>query len=105
LNLQHGTNGARPRDGSTARPRPRCDSTRWFRRTSEAFIDTVTSPQLEERLSAAIEGHGAFRRFKDVLIRNPAENKRWFAFKGAGGRERVLEWLADEGIEPVEEIG
>jgi predicted nucleic acid-binding Zn ribbon protein len=71
----------------------------------QALIETVADPGFEERLRAAIRGRGAFRRFKDVLAGYPAEQERWFAFKTARVGERVLEWLADEGIEPVEVIG
>jgi hypothetical protein len=70
----------------------------------EAFIATVTSARLQERLGAAIRGRGAFRRFKDVLAAAPAERARWFAFKDQRVRQRVLAWLADEGIELIDEI-
>jgi hypothetical protein len=69
----------------------------------QAFIETVSNPWLQERLWAAIRGRGAFRRFKDVLASAPAERERWFAFKDDRLRQRVLAWLAEEGIEPVGE--
>jgi len=56
----------------------------------QAFIETVASPRLEERLCPAIRGRGAFRRFKDVLAGYPAESERWHAFKSARVRQRVL---------------
>jgi hypothetical protein len=68
----------------------------------ELFIETVENPAFQERLSSAIHGRGAFGRFKDALFGDPDERERWFAFKEARVRERVLEWLADEGIEVVE---
>ena len=71
----------------------------------EAFIETVASPRLQERLWAAIRGRGAFRRFKDALAGHPDERERWFAFKHDRLRERVQAWLADEGIEPIAEAG
>ena len=71
----------------------------------EEFIETVSNPQLQERLWDAIRGRGAFRRFKDVLAGAAAERERWFAFKDARLRERVVAWLAVEGIEPIEEPG
>jgi hypothetical protein len=71
----------------------------------EAFIETVAGPRLRERLWGAIRGRGAFRRFKDVLARHPAELERWFAFRDGRVRQRALAWLAEEGIEPVEELG
>jgi hypothetical protein len=70
----------------------------------QAFIETVSSPWLQERLWAAIHGRGAFRRFKDVLAGALAERERWFTFKDDRLRQRVLAWLADEGIEPLTEV-
>lgn len=66
------------------------------------FIETVEDKHLFELLSVAINGKGAFRRFKDVLGRYPDERERWFAFEEQRAKERVLEWLEDEDIE-VEE--
>lgn len=59
--------------------------------------------RLANRLERAISGRGAFRYFKDVLLDHPRERERWFAFTDQRLRERVLEWLADEEIEIVEE--
>jgi len=69
-------------------------------RDMEAFIATVRDRRLQERLWRAISGRGAFRYFKDVLAEHPRERERWFAFSDARERERVLEWLESEGIEP-----
>jgi hypothetical protein len=69
------------------------------------FIETVTNKRLAEHLERAIEGRGAFRRFKDVLLDYPSERERWFAFKDARQRERILEWLESLGIEPEAEAG
>jgi hypothetical protein len=69
----------------------------------QAFIETVSSPWLQERLWAAIRSRGAFRRFKDARASAPAERERWFAFKDDRLRRRVLAWLAEEGIEPLTE--
>jgi hypothetical protein len=49
-------------------------------------------------LEVAIQGKGAFRRFKDVLARDPAEQQRWFAFQMERLNTRVREWLADKGV-------
>lgn len=70
-----------------------------------AFINTVASPRLQERLWGAIRGRGAFRRFNDVLAGSPTERERWFAFRDGRVRRRVLAWLADQGIEPIQEVG
>lgn len=70
----------------------------------EAFIATVGNQRLQEQLWSAIQGRGAFGRFRDVLAGYPAEQERWFAFRDEQVRERVLEWLTDEDIEPIREM-
>jgi hypothetical protein len=69
----------------------------------EDFIATVRDKHLAELLEVAINGSGAFRRFKDVLLRYPEERERWFHFKDARMQERALEWLDDIGITLSEE--
>jgi len=69
----------------------------------EEFITTVENEHLVELLQVAINGKGAFRRFKDVLADYPTERERWFHFKDNRVRERMLEWLEDEGIELISE--
>jgi hypothetical protein len=69
----------------------------------EDFIATVEDEHLAELLEVAINGKGAFRRFKDVLARYPEERERWFRFKDERMEERALEWLDDIGISPVKE--
>jgi hypothetical protein len=66
------------------------------------FIETVEDPSFQARLSSSIHGRGAFSRFKDTLLDEPSERQRWFAFKDERVRERVLDWLDEEGIEPIE---
>ena len=70
-------------------------------RDMEDFILTVGDERLRERLSNAIDGCGAFGRFKRVLSAYDDERERWFAFKDARLRERIVAWLADEGIVPI----
>jgi len=62
------------------------------------FIATVKNEHLAELLDVAINGKGAFRRFKDVLLNYPEERERWFKFKDERIEERGLEWLDDIGI-------
>lgn len=65
----------------------------------EDFIATVEDEHLTELLEVAIDGRGAFRRFKDVLLNYPEERERWFQFKDERMRERALEWLDKIGVE------
>ena len=72
-------------------------------RDMQAFIATVENEHLAELLEVAINGKGAFRRFKDVLLNYPEERERWFKFKDDRMEERALEWLDDIDVTLVEE--
>jgi len=67
------------------------------------FIASVDDEHLAELLEVAINGKGAFRRFKDVLFGYPEERERWFCFKDERMEQRALEWLGDIGVTLVEE--
>ncbi len=69
---------------------PRVESHRGYEDT-EDFIATVEDRQFAELLEVAINGRGAFQRFKDVLARHPEERERWFGFKDERMEERALE--------------
>jgi hypothetical protein len=64
----------------------------------EDFIARVRDPRPRELLERAIEGRGAFRRFKDTLFEFPELREAWFRFHDARMERRALEWLADEGL-------
>ena len=59
---------------------PKAESHEGYR-DMENFIATVDNERLAELLEVAINGKGAFRRFKDVLLNYPEERERWFKFK------------------------
>jgi hypothetical protein len=70
----------------------------------ERFIGRGIEPdRLRERFWAAIQGRGAFGRFKDLLARHPDLEQRWFAYKAERVEERMQAWLAYHEIEPVPE--
>jgi hypothetical protein len=50
---------------------------RWM----ERFIPMVDDTELRGKLTHAIDGKGAFRRFKDVLMSYGADRERWFGFR------------------------
>ncbi len=66
------------------------------------FIDTVADGDRTQRLGIAIQGRGAFRRFRDVLEGWPDELERWFEFSGERKRGRARAWLADAGYRVAE---
>ncbi len=61
------------------------------------FIAAVEDRDKADRLSIAIVGRGAFRRFKDVLTRWPDLLDRWYAFTEDRQRGRARAWLAAAG--------
>lgn len=67
----------------------------------EAFVETVQDEQLQRRLDRGIRGRGAFRFFREELDDYPEERKRWLQFKSDRARERGLEWLKLNDIEPI----
>lgn len=77
-----------------------CEGSREGYHDMETFIDTLVDPQQADRLTVAIQGRGAFRRFKDALQRTPDELERWFAFSEERQRGRARTWLADAGYKP-----
>ncbi len=71
---------------------------RWM----ERFVGMVSDPTLRERLIIAIDGKGAFRRFKDVLVAYPAERERWFSFRGDLLHWHIQKWMEREQLEGAE---
>ncbi len=65
------------------------------------FTATVEDARLRDRLEVALDGRGAFRRFKHVLLEHPAERARWFALRDARLRDAARAWLTEQGIEPT----
>jgi Uncharacterised protein family (UPF0158) len=72
---------------------------RWM----ERFVSSVSDPALRERLIISIDGKGAFRRFKDVLLAYPAERERWFSYRSDLLHWHIHNWLKESGIEAAEE--
>ena len=68
-------------------------------RDMERFIETVKSPTTRQLLKTAIDGKGAFKRFKNALLDHPQERERWFRFKEDRLEERIENWLEAEGVE------
>jgi len=61
---------------------------------------TKIKSQLRERLLVAIDGKGAFRRFKDVLLSYPQERERWFNYRAALLQHHINQWFSSKGLEP-----
>ena len=68
----------------------------------ERFVAGVTDEPLRERLVIAIDGKGAFRRFKDVLLNYPTERERWFSYRAELLHWAMQKWLEKEQLAPKE---
>jgi predicted nucleotidyltransferase len=62
------------------------------------FAARVRDPRARDLLQRAIEGRGAFRRFKDTLFEFPELRETWFAFHDARTQRRAIDWLEAEGL-------
>jgi hypothetical protein len=71
---------------------------RWM----ERFIQMLDEGELRDRLTQAIDGKGAFRRFKDVLMAHANERERWFAFRSERLRVFMEAWLGAHALQPVQ---
>jgi hypothetical protein len=67
---------------------------RWM----ERFIPTVDETELRGKLAQAIDGKGAFRRFKDVLMSYGPDRERWFTFRSERLRTFMEAWLTAHAI-------
>jgi hypothetical protein len=67
---------------------------RWM----EEFIEIVEESTLKDKLNIAIDGKGAFRRFKDVLVGYPTERERWFVKRSTKLRGHMTEWLVSKHV-------
>jgi hypothetical protein len=63
---------------------------RWM----ERFIPMVENGELRARLHQAIDGKGAFRRFKDVLMAHAEERERWFTYRSERLKTFMDAWLS-----------
>ena len=65
------------------------------------FITTVTDERLAELLWVAIDGKGAFRRFRDVVYDDEQLATNWTRFSSERWLGRARAWLADAGLRPA----
>jgi hypothetical protein len=77
----------------------------WYQDMAD-FAEAVTDERAGRRLARAIQGRGAFRRFKDELHEeHPDLLPAWYAFRDARARRRAVQWLADNSLIDEEAAG
>jgi hypothetical protein len=87
------------------------DETRWLflegegsheaHRDLQRFIATVSDEELARRLARAIDGRGAFGRFRSALEPHPDEYTRWHRFDADARLGHARSWLADAGYQAL----
>ena len=55
------------------------------------FINTIYDSNRREKLSQAIRGKGAFRRFKNTII-NFGLEKQWYTYRDQCYKEIAIDW-------------
>jgi len=70
----------------------------WYRDMAE-FAERISDERAGRRLARALQGRGAFRRFKGVLHQEyPHLLAPWYAFRDACARRRAIDWLVDNSL-------
>lgn len=76
----------------------------WYRDMVD-FAVQLSDDATRLRLERALEGRGAFRRFKDELYGwHPDLVGSWHAFRDARAERRAVEWLGGEGLIPEDAV-
>jgi len=68
------------------------------------FTESVDEEDIRERLDVALQGKGAFRRFRDVVFRYPDLRAKWFAMRQDALLTEALDWLESLDIAPLYEL-
>jgi hypothetical protein len=68
----------------------------WYQDMSD-FADGISDSAAARRLSRALQGKGAFRRFKNQLYEHhPELISAWHALRDVRAQRRAVEWLHDQ---------
>ncbi len=100
--LDYAEQRAKVQNGGEALVRIESAASREQYKWMERFVAGVTDEALRERLVIAIDGKGAFRRFKDVLGNYPVEREAWFSYRAGLLHWHMNRWLEREQLQPQE---
>jgi hypothetical protein len=63
------------------------------------FSAGISDDSLGQQLARALQGRGAFRRFKtQIYERHPELISAWHALRDRRARRRAVDWLLDQGL-------
>lgn len=68
-----------------------------------AFAASDDDDEVCERLGDALQGRGAFSRFRRLVDSDGELRERWFAFRGDQLIEHARRWLASLDVEPLDD--
>lgn len=66
------------------------------------FADSIENEEIRNKLYKALNGKGAFSRFKNEIAYLGVREK-WFSFRDERMKEKVKQWLEDNEIEYIDE--
>ena len=66
------------------------------------FADSINNDEIRNKLYKALNGKGAFSRFKKEIAYLGIREK-WFLFRDERLKEKVKQWLEDNEIEYIED--
>lgn len=66
------------------------------------FADSIENEEIKNKLYRALNGKGAFSRFKKEITYLCIREK-WFAFRDERLKEKVKQWLGDNEIEYIDD--
>src|SRR3954449_760720 len=70
----------------------------WYQDMAD-FADGISDDVATQRLKAALQGRGAFRRFKNQISEHhPALISPWQALRDVRAQRRAVEWLLEQGL-------
>jgi hypothetical protein len=70
----------------------------WYQDMAD-FVDLLSDDRAARRLARAINGRGAFRRFRDELNEEyPHLLPAWYALRDTRAARRAVEWLLEESL-------
>jgi len=67
----------------------------------EDFCLSITDPQKRNRLLRAIQGKGAFRRFKNTIM-DFGLAEQWYSYRSERYKEIAIDWCRDHDINFIE---
>jgi hypothetical protein len=70
----------------------------WYQDMAD-FADGLSDRAAGRRLAGALQGRGAFRRFKNELYEHlPEFISAWHTFRDVRAQRRAVDWLLDQGL-------